>query len=79
MHRCVQQIGLYAVGVKKHFGREAYMTQKERELLAIIRESKHPAVMMTVAVQAITACLRPPAPCESPCLAAPASAAGTDP
>ncbi len=55
------------------------MTQKEKELLAIIRGSKDPTAVMAVAVQAITACLRPPAPCESPCLAAPASAAGTDP
>ncbi len=55
------------------------MTQKERELLAIIRGSKDPAAVMAVAVQAITACLRPPVQSELPCLAAPASAAGTDP
>lgn len=55
------------------------MTEKESQLLAIIRGGNDPATLLAVAAQAITVCQRPPAPCGSPCPAAPASAAGTDP
>lgn len=57
----------------------AHMTEKESQLLAIIRGSKDPAALLAVAAQAITVCQRPPAPSGSPCPAAPASDAGTDP
>lgn len=55
------------------------MKEKESQLLAIIRRGKDPAALLAVAAQAITVCQRPPAPSGSPCPAAPASAAGTDP
>lgn len=55
------------------------MTEKEAQLMAIIRGSKDPAALMAVAAQAIIAFQRPPAPSGSPCPAAPASAAGIDP
>lgn len=55
------------------------MTEKESQLLTIIRGSKDPVALLAVAAQAITACQRPPAPSGSPCPAAPASVAGTDP
>lgn len=54
------------------------MTDRERELLTIIRGSRDPAALMLVAAEAITACLRPPEQSESPFPAAPASAAGKD-
>lgn len=55
------------------------MTEKEHQLLTIIRGSKDPAALMAVAAQAITVCQRPPEPSGSPCPAAPASAAEIDP
>lgn len=55
------------------------MTEKESQLLAIIRGGNDPAALLAVAAQAITVCQRPPEPSGSPCPAAPASAAGTDP
>ena len=54
------------------------MTEKEHQLLTIIRGSKDPAALLAVAAQAITACQRPPAPSGLPCPAAPASDTGTD-
>lgn len=54
------------------------MTNREKELLAIIRGSRDPAALMLVAAQAITSCLRLPEPCGSPCPADPASADETD-
>jgi len=54
------------------------MTDRERELLTIIRGSRDPAALMLVAAEAITACLRPPGPFESPSPAALASVAGKD-
>lgn len=55
------------------------MTEKESQLLAIIRGSKDPAALLAVAAQAITVCQRPPAPSESPYPAVLALVAGTDP
>ena len=55
------------------------MTEKESQLLAIIRGGKDPAALLAVAAQTITACQRPPEPSGSPCPAAPASAAGIYP
>ena len=55
------------------------MTEKESQLLTIIRGSKDPAALLAVAAQAITVCQRLPAPFGSPYPAALASAAGTDP
>lgn len=43
------------------------MTQREEQLLKIIREGNDPAAFMVVALEAITACLRQPGPSESPC------------
>ena len=54
------------------------MTERERQLIGIIRAGKDPAELFRLAVEAITACLTPPAPCGSPCPAAPASAGETD-
>lgn len=55
------------------------MTEREMRLLKIIREGNDPAALMAVALEAITACLRQPGPSESPCPAAPVSAAETNP
>lgn len=55
------------------------MTEKESQLLTIIRGSKDPDALLAVAAQAITTCQRPPAPFGSPCPAAPASADEIDP
>lgn len=49
------------------------MTNREEKLLAIIRGSKDPAALMTVAAQVIIACRQQPEPFGSPCPAAPAS------
>ena len=57
----------------------AHVTEKESQLLTIIRGSKDPVALLAVAAQAITVCQRPLAPCGSPYPVAPASAAGTDP
>ena len=57
----------------------AHMTEKESQLLAIIRGSNDPAALLAVAAQAITVYQRPPAPFGSPCPAAPALTAGTYP
>ena len=47
--------------------REAvFMSPNEIKLLSVIRESKDPAAMLAIAMDAITACLRQPAPYESP-------------
>ena len=54
------------------------MTDRERELLTIIRGSRDPAALMLVAAEAITACLRPPGLSESPSPAALALVAGKD-
>lgn len=55
------------------------MTEREKMLLTIIRGSRDPAALMLVAAQTITACLQRLEPCGSPCPAAPASVAETDP
>lgn len=55
------------------------MTEREEQLLKIIREGKDPSALMAAALDAITACLRQPGPSESPCPAAPVSAAETNP
>ena len=55
------------------------MTEKESQLLTIIRGGKDPAALLAVAAQAITVCQRPPAPFGLPYPAALVSAAGTDP
>lgn len=55
------------------------MTEKESQLLAIIRGGKDPATLLAVAAQAIIVCQRQPAPSGSPYPAVLASTAGTDP
>lgn len=55
------------------------MTSREEQLLSIIRGSKDPAALLAVAAQIIIACQQPPAPCGSPCPAAPVSADETNP
>ena len=42
------------------------MSPNEIKLLSVIRESKDPEAVLAIAIDAITACLRQPAPCESP-------------
>ena len=54
------------------------MTEREFQLLNLIRTGKDPAALFLVAMENITACLKQPAPSEAPCPAAPASGGGTD-
>lgn len=55
------------------------MTDRECQLLTIIRGSKDPEALMLVALEAIIACQTPPVRCEAPYPAVLATAAGTAP
>ena len=68
----------YNCDTDQNRGGQCYMTEREDLLLKTIRESKDPAALLVVALEAITACLQRPEPSRSQNPAAPASVGGTD-